>query len=541
MSSEPQGESPTQVPATAPETGAAVAETNAPSPAFDTPQRLHPSSLLFEFMSSVRKQLFPAIIALFGATQWGRTGLVIASVFFALTMVGAIFRYVTVRFQIRGTDLIVNQGLIFRRDRTIPIHRIQNIDSLQTLPHQLFGVAEVRIETASGQEPEATLRVLSLPKIEQLRARIFARTATVPAACVSTAPTVLDPSGSAPIAEEPAVRLLAIPASLLVKAGLLSNRGMVIAAVALGAFLQFSSFGDEWYQSLWRWVEFIPWNFLAHSWVLAIGIVLAILVLLRIFSALWYVLRFHGFVLERRGEEFRITCGLFSRMSATIPRSRIQLVHVRRGVLEKALGLASIRIETAGGAAASHEKSAATISRHWFVPVIREADVPRIFREIRPGLEWDERQMEWQPLARHAARRLRRWAMALAVIATIPSAILLPPWGWGVGAVTLGVGWLYAEKKAAAMRYSRGAFGIAFRSGMLTKKCSVTFLEKIQSVWIDHTPFDRRWRMATLCVDTAGSGPAEHRIVVPLLDAEFARRERDAIAHQASRRAISFR
>ena len=51
----------------------------------------------------------------------------------------------------------------------------------------------------------------------------------------------------------------------------------------------------------------------------------------------------------------------------------------------------------------------------------------------------------------------------------------------------------------------------------------------------------RRWKMATLCIDTAGAGPAEHKIHVRLLDASFARQELQAIAREASLRRAALR
>jgi putative membrane protein len=59
----------------------------------------------------------------------------------------------------------------------------------------------------------------------------------------------------------------------------------------------------------------------------------------------------------------------------------------------------------------------------------------------------------------------------------------------------------------------------------MTRKCSCAFVDKIQTVRLSESPFDRRWKMATLAIDTAAAGPAEHRILVKYLDANFAQCE----------------
>lgn len=509
--------------------------TSRAAPLAARPRRLHPSSLLFEFISGIRQQLLPAIFAVFTAASWGSFWLVLAAVFFAITMVMAAFRYLTVRYQVRGNDLIIDEGIVFRRHRTIPIHRIQNIDLQQNVLHRLFRVAEVRIETASGTGVEARLRVLSLANVDMLRARVFSKVSE-PQRNVAADSTSVDTAPGPTVVEEPVLRLLVLPTSLIIKAGLLSNRGMVLAAVAAGTLLNFVPWGQNWNFDPRRLLRFIPWQQIQSHWLWATAGVLVVLILLRLFSAAWYVLRFHGYCLERRGEEFRIQCGLFSRMSAIVPRKRIQLISIHRTLLGKWFGIASIRVETAGGKGSDGENDSTAISRRWFIPAVNEADIPRLMGEIHPESVWDERSLPWMAPSRKAAARMRRIALVVGLAITGLALWYLSWWGLALGAVICIFAWWYAGKKAATMRYARGDFGIAFRSGFFTKKCSLTFSEKIQSVWIDNNPFDRRWKMARLCIDTAGAGPADHKIHVPMLDAQFARDELHAISRQASAR-----
>ena len=85
------------------------------------------------------------------------------------------------------------------------------------------------------------------------------------------------------------------------------------------------------------------------------------------------------------------------------------------------------------------------------------------------------------------------------------------------------------------MKYARFEAGIIYHSGVLLKKTSVTFFDKVQVVDIRQTPFDRRWRMARLRIDTAAAGPAEHRVHVKLLEEQFAREELNAISQRAAK------
>ena len=64
---------------------------------------------------------------------------------------------------------------------------------------------------------------------------------------------------------------------------------------------------------------------------------------------------------------------------------------------------------------------------------------------------------------------------------------------------------------------------VFFRSGWLARKVSVVRLNKVQTVRLKESPFDRRHRMASVAVDTAGAGKVGHRIDIPYLEVDVAR------------------
>ena len=108
------------------------------------------------------------------------------------------------------------------------------------------------------------------------------------------------------------------------------------------------------------------------------------------------------------------------------------------------------------------------------------------------------------------------------------------PWGWIAGVVALpGLIW-HATKKRKSRKYARSDDCVVYRSGVLTHKTGITFFEKIQTLEVSQTPFDKRWGMATLTVDTAAAGPADHRIDISYLSEEFAQQEFDELVIKAA-------
>ena len=493
--------------------------------------RLHRLSLFFDITSHIRTFVIPAVIALLSAASGSVQGLFVAGFLFFPTLIASVIRYFSLRYRIAKEELVVTEGIFFRRNRTVPIKRIQNIDLMQNVMHRLFNVAEVRIETASGTEPEATLRVLSMDQVEELRSAIFSSRRNE---VVSDLTNDEDSALATPIVQTQT--LLTIPTNLLVRAGLASNRGTLLLGVLVGIYFQFDNQIEDYFDlnSVISW--FKTQYDSATIVFLAVVAFVFLMFFFRLLGIAWYVLRFSGYRLTRTEEDLRIQCGLFTKISATVPRKRIQFISIHRNWLMRLMKLAAIRIETAGAAGAGKEDAAKSVSSRWFIPVLPEAQVKTLIEQLRPDLTWDEEKYDWKPVSPLAPKRMMRLAVVASVVVGIIGFAFTRPWGWLFGVAALPILVPLAIKKAHSRRYARTDQVILYRSGIFTKKTSLTFFEKIQTVLVSETPFDRRWNMATLCIDTAAAGPAEHLIHIGYLENEFARQEFDEIVKQSSER-----
>lgn len=512
------------------------------------PQWLHPASMGFELLSTLRQFVWAAVLALLLAGTGSRYALVAAGLAVIVTAARSLLRFLTLRYELAGGELRINEGLVFRRHRTVPVSRIQNIDLLQNPLHHWLGVAEVRIETAGGQEPEATLRVLALRDVDRLRSAIFRRSVAGSDSLSPAGESAADSAGhgsraahlpesdwgaGAVVAGDATAVVLRIPTRRLVAAGLLSNRGLVLIPIGLGLFFQFDL--DERIDFR-QAEEYLPGDLSTPSTIAgAIGAAILVLAIFRIASAGWFLLRFHGYRLERRGEDLRISCGLFTRVSATVPRHRIQFISVQQTLLSRVFDLAAIRIETAGGAAKKGEDAAITVARRWFVPVLHVDEVASVVANLRTALVIDSETLPWQSPSPRARRRLVRLAVIRAVGIGGLTMLAVGRWGFIAGVVALPPLVYLALRYARSLKYARSDRFIIFRSGIFTRKTSLTFFDKVQTVEARETPFDRRWGMATLKVDTAAAGPARHRIEVKYLPRAIAFEESLRVAAEASK------
>lgn len=490
--------------------------------------RLHPASVFFDVVSHLKAVIVPAVVAIYSAALGNTWGLILGGLLVVPSLIVSLFKYFSLRFRIHDGELVVTEGILFRRIRTVPVRRIQNINLVQNPLHRLIRVAEVRVETASGTEPEAILRVLPMAHVHALRDAIFETQASTTAqqAGVSMAASDAPQTGAAES------ELLRIPTTWLCQAGLANNRGMILIGLLAGAVYQFDLDDRFDFDRLTGFVQ-------AHASesavpFIVIGGILAMLLLLRLLSIAWYLLRFHNYRLARAGDDLRITCGLFTKISASIPRRRVQFISIQQNLWMKWMHISSIRIETAGGSGKETEAAAGSVSSRWFIPVITDDKVAGIVNQLREGLEWREAELDWRPLSPRTARRLTRLAIFKSICIGLFGLAFTRPWGMLLGlAASVPLVW-YANKISRAMKYARTDDGVVYRSGLLTRKVSMTFFDRIQTLRVGQSPFDRRWSMAQLSVDTAAAGPAEHTIRIPYLPEDFAEHEYREILQRVS-------
>lgn len=458
-------------------------------------QRLHPSSVAFSFLSHLKSWAVPLILALFFA-RGDRWELWLLILLIPSTL-WELLRYFTTRYRFDPGELVVRDGLIFRNERHIPFERIQNLDLVQGPLQRWLGVAQVLVQTASGSEPEAQLKVLKLAAVDVMRRKIFeGRTGSA---------AVPEPAGPAP--------LVMLRAGDLVRLGLVMNRGDALILAGLGL---------AWELKVSEWLEVKRLSdWLSHfTPVVAIELFLvlatAFLLVTWLASIVWSLVRFHGFVLERHGEDFRIHCGLWTRHASTIPRRRIQRVSIHESLLQRWWGQVTVKVETGGGMGEDEEQRA--LGRQWFVPLLARSRLPQVLAEIDPHL--DLTQVHWQaPAPGYRGRMARKHALLAAALAALLGGIFFPWGGLSIAALLPAALW-WSHAQAGALRWARWPHGIAFQSGALRRKTSAASTSRIQAVVLLESPFDRRHRMRTLAVDTASSGTSRHQIVIPYLEAD---------------------
>jgi len=493
-------------------------------------RRLHPLSLLFLIGGQARNLLLPGIFVLFFASRQGH-GEIWFMLLFIPAGISALFRYWSYRYRLGQDELLIREGVVFRNERHIPYARIQNIDLVQNPLHRLLRVAEIRLETAGGQKPEAVLCVLSLPAVQRMRTRIFSGR-TEPGPELQTAGAVRADPGAPPAGLLHVMRL-----GDVILFGLISNKGMVVVAAAMGLVWQLDLV-DRWTstlsrESLERYRALIPQDDLLVAGLLGLGALVVLMVFMRLLSVIWAVGKFQGFRLTRRGEDLRAEYGLLTRVSKTIPRHRIQVLSTREGILHRRFGRVAVQLETAGSTGQEQGPSA---NRLWLAPLIRKERVAALLHEALPQVDLEA--VRWQSISAGARRRVFRKAIYRAVPIAVAAPYFLGAWGLVVPALLLSLQYWTSGLYVKHTGYALAPGAIFFRTGWWVRRLRVVRFSKIQSLENTESPFDRRHRMASLKVDTAGATRVGHSIDMPYLDVEVATQMMSRLYVEAGRTAF---
>ena len=448
--------------------------------------KLHRAAIGVLALNALREAALPLVVLLAaavagsgldtGALWRGAIYLVIGVVFASLA---GFLRWRSTSYGVDEHGVHWQSGFVRRKETTVPLNRIQGLDTVAGPVQRLFGVVAVHVQTAGGgAKGEIVLDAVGPAAVERLREVVRARRPEL---------DEVAPEGSLP--ERRLSRRDGLLAALT--AGQL---GVILPVLAAATQLLTQTFGSE------RDVEdasrLLPDT--TVGWELALG---GLLLAAWGLSVAGSLVTFAGFAVTRDGDRLRIRRGLLQRSEAAVPVRRVHGVRVVEGLLRRPFGLAALRIEVAGYAA---EASAART----LFPLLRRDEVEPFLAELLPELADDPGALT--PPPRRAARRyvLPR---ALAGVALGGVACLIfgsiAPWPLLAAPLLALDGWL--DYRAAGWRLRDGRLVMSTRR--LAWSTLLTPAARLQEHAIAQSPLQRRAQLADVAVAVGKGGRAHVR------------------------------
>ncbi|WP_149194470.1 PH domain-containing protein [Luteimonas suaedae] len=456
----------------------------------DVERRLHPLSWLFVLIAQLKQFLLPLIALLFFGGRGNGYQMAPAAIAVVVIALLSLWRYFTYRYRIGSDSLFVRSGLFERSLRQVPFSRIHDVAVHQSLLHRMFEVAEVRLESASGNKPEARMQVLRLDEALALE-RLVRRRGETAAATDAAAETA---EGDL---------LLALPTPEVVRLGLVSNRGMVVVAGAFALAWQvlpertvsrtIARLGHE----AFGYAGGLGGDWFGRGVAIA-ALVLLALALVRLLSVALALVQYHGFRLEQHGRRLTVGRGLLTRRRNSVPHRRIQAWTLQEGVLHRLLRRRSLGIDTAVIEQGNEARGLSELA-----PIATPGTCDALVRHLLPQAAWPP--PDWRPLHPRAWWRL---ALGGAVFALLLTAALVWHFGpWGLFGL-LWIPWsaFVARQHARRAGYALDDKLVSVREGWWSRHWRFAELDKLQALQLRQSPLDRRFGMASLWLDSAGAG-----------------------------------
>lgn len=395
-------------------------------------------------------------------------------------------------FRITGDDVEVRRGLVFRTHRRAPLDRVQGVNLTRPFPARLVGMAKLEV-VGAGTDSNVVLEYLATARAERVRGDILrlasgaraARQAARDAAAGVAAPRerliqtlnggVTDLIEGVDLADLAPESVVKVPAGRVVGATLLAALPwFLIGALALAVMLAVSVanlWGDT--GSLFA--------------VVLVTVGTALPAFLGLVAVLWsQIARSLRYSIAPTPDGVRVTSGLTTTVTETLPPGRVFAIEVVQGPLWRPFDWWSIRINRMSGKSMLQESSSAGQQLNIVLPVGTRADAHRVLTLLLADMPPTDLPLIWErgllgPAEGDPFRTMPRRAWWRRPISWRRHGFAVTP------------------------------FGLLLRRGRIWRRLAVFPLARLQGVSIAQGPLDRLQRLAWAQAHTV-AGPVSGRV-----------------------------
>ncbi len=458
----------------------------------DIELRLHPLTIFYRAVIS-SPQLLIIIYFTIIRGDIGQLITVIVIIVWAIMAFPFIFlNYYFFTYIITSKEIIIHSGVFSRRQRNIPIEKIQNVEITQNFLQRILSLAKVSIETAGESGVEANLEFVSNKRAEHIRETIKNYQKKIESDELIEKPEGTIEQVTIAKGQKNLVYAMSIKDNIIY--GALRFRPILFAIVIwlLGLAQQFYLIPDYWemdYSDIQSFIASI------NQWELIILLFLFVL-LASILSILLDIIlttnQYYGFRLYKEMDKLQAEHGLLSKRKFTIPLKKLQMLVMRSNFVMRKFDYWGFLLETAGFKEA--QKGSKTV-----IPIAKKNTILELIDKVL-NIEFIE---EFEQVSRKTIRRaMVRYVLILGPVLAILSYFSLYFLWLLIFAPFLYFGAVLMYKNRGYKIYSDK---LQIKQGYFFQKISIAPIDKIQSVNVVETFFQQRLGLATIHIDTAAS------------------------------------
>ncbi|NVK26802.1 MAG: PH domain-containing protein [Flavobacteriia bacterium] len=474
---------------------------------YNQPQKLAPIALLRVFSRVLRAMignLWPVLLVYFFQINRREDAddspviLYLAYGVLIITVISGVIRYLTFRWNIDDDALIIRHGVFRKVDLRIPFERIQAIDLQQPWYYQIGNAARFVVDTAGSKSKEAEIWALRIPEAEKLRSYIHERKADVVVDSETESDSILE--------SKPTKTWVKVDIGTLVKVGLLRNHFRSIAAFIGGGFYLYSQLQDVFEtEEVNREIEQI---YSVVPKVMSAYVIIGMLVIMAAitFSILLTIFRFYGFNLIEKEGAFVARYGLTSVKTRQLKERKVQIMRTEQGPVFKLAKIMRFKIEQAYAEKVQNRDD-------FSIPGSPQAEVlsfhKRLFGSL-PKMVHPGTSFKW-----FWFRMSRIGVLPILPFVALAYFLVNPTYYWALLWFPYQAFYSYFLWKNQGVSVDNNVLSV--RKQVVFEKRATMELQRVQAVQVVQSIFQRRNKLATLKIETAGGS-----VTLPFLPIETA-------------------
>ncbi|CAN7470672.1 PH domain-containing protein [Peribacillus frigoritolerans] len=305
-------------------------------------KRLHPIKIPFEFWKLLKGNVFFIIMLYvlnFGSEKMYMKVLQIGFlVYLVWKVISVILKWYTYKYQIKEGTLYITSGLVSKSYRTVPLHKVQNVQQRTTLFHKIFRLTSLTFETGmTGDQGSVPFEMISRKEAERLEGEYASK---------QELPVIEADIPEERITEdmEPAIEktIHFTPSKHdVLKASFTSLSFLALIPILVTLYNTLDDFID-----LENAEGFLA-KLLDTWWIITIVIAGLICVAVA-FGIVSTFVKYGKYEISSDHERIYIKKGVLDESAFSIRKEKVQAVEITQSIIKRVLGLAEVKLISAG-------------------------------------------------------------------------------------------------------------------------------------------------------------------------------------------------
>ncbi|MFE4707178.1 PH domain-containing protein [Peribacillus simplex] len=464
-------------------------------------KRIHPFKIPFEFWKLLKGNAFFIIMLYvlnFGSEKMYMMVLQVGFLVYLIwKVISVILKWYTYKYQIKEGTIYITSGLISKSYRTVPLHKVQNVQQRTTLFHKIFSLTSLTFETGmTGDQGTVTFEVISRKEAERLEGE-YTSEQEIPVIEVDIPEKrIVEPINEKTIHFTP------------------TKQDVLKASFTSLSFLALIPILATLYNTLDDFINLEnAEGFLAKlldTWWI-ITIVLAGFVCVAVaFGIVSTFVKYGKYEISSDHERIYIKKGVLDESAFSIQKEKVQAVEITQSIIKRLLGLAEVKLVSAGN---TGDEELETNTLYPFLSIERAYGM---VEEILPAYKV-ERSMK--PLSKQAFK-IRMLRPSFFWILTTLAIYYFKPSLWYISLILLFLIYSLRMMDYKNSRYLLNDEFIQFKSGSLETSLFITKRSKVIQIEVERSKLQKLFGLAT--IETINRSKPVHHTKLQDVSVEYA-------------------